>query len=130
MSGNHKYKDFHVTVLGPDPGNEMICTDEITNWDYHIIVDNYDQMRILTEFVTSHMNLYEGTEKILKTIATPRPRAPISDEMKPVANELIQELRRRKERPHDQQSERILQLLVDLAQEIEDQLKENSSKLS
>ena len=109
------YGDIYAILALGNQRDNITFVDGHSNYDF--ILANHDQTKILSEFIARHVPIYRGIE-MEERIAPLQNQIP--EEMKPIASKLVKELRKYLHEIEDSAYSEVLQLLSDVAQEIED----------
>ena len=123
---NDKYENISATVIPGEQRDSIEFSDEDTNYRFSVTPNNNDQMKLLKEFIPRFIILYKDKQQDGILLSTYSRSIFDYEKLKPTADELIDMLRRHKERlllNGNESSERLSQLMFDLAIEMEDQLK-------
>ncbi|MGH9976981.1 MAG: hypothetical protein ACRD8Z_14270 [Nitrososphaeraceae archaeon] len=120
ISDSHDYGDMYATLILGKRRDNITFVDGHSNYDF--LLPNHEQTKILSGFVARRISIFRGIEMI-DTI-TPL-HAQIPDEMKPIAKELVKELRKYLHESEPAGDSAVFQLLYDVAQEIDNELNNN-----
>lgn len=112
------YGDIYATLVFGIQRDSITFVDGHSNYDF--IPTNHDQTKILSEFIARHIPIYRGIE--MNESIEPLQNQ-ITEEMKPSASKLVKELRKYLHELEATGYVDVVQLLFDVAQEIENELK-------
>ena len=112
------YGDIYATLVFGIQRDSITLVDGHSTYDF--IPTNPDQTKILSEFIARHIPIYRGIE-MNESIAPLQNQ--ITEEMKPGASKLVKELRKYLHELDATGYGEVIQLLFDVAQEIENELK-------
>lgn len=120
ISDSHDYGDMYATLILGKRRDNITFVDGHSNYDF--LLPNHEQTKILSGFVARRISIFRGIEMIERIAPL---HAQIPDEMKPIAKELVKELRRYLHESELAGDSAVFQLLYDVAQEIDNELNNN-----
>ena len=112
------YGDIYATLIFGIQRDSITFVDGHNNYDF--IPTSNDQTKILSEFIARHIPIYRGIEM---NESIPSVQNQIAEEMKPSATKLVNEIRKYLREIEATGYSDVVQLLFDVAQEIENELK-------